>query len=199
MERSRYSIGPVRNPQSQRAVIDAATTLLRTDGYAAFSIDAVARRAGASKPTIYRWWKHKAGLIHEIFDTESENLLSIEETGCLRDELHQLCRNLFTGWRDTASGMALRGLIAEAQQDPRALALLKDEIIPFRLQYPMRVLERAQKRGDIAPSRDLHAAARLLMTLNWHLLLTDSLEEDELLLASIDLVIDGLVVGTTTP
>lgn len=193
MQRSRYSIGPVRNPQSQRAVIDAATTLLRDDGYGAFSIDAVARRAGASKPTIYRWWKHKAGLIQEIFDAESETLLSIEETGCLRDELRQLCRNLFTGWQTSASGVALRGLIAEAQQDSRALALLKDEIIPMRLNYPLRVLERAQERGEIPPERDVRAAARLLMALNWHLLLTQSMEDDELLFASIDLVIDGLI------
>ena len=39
--------------------------LLGEVGYAALSVDAIARQAGTSKPTIYRRWPSKAHLVHE--------------------------------------------------------------------------------------------------------------------------------------
>lgn len=57
----RASIGARRNPASQAAILAAARAVL-AEGYApGLDRDAVSRRAGAGKPTIYRrWWKNKA-------------------------------------------------------------------------------------------------------------------------------------------
>ena len=63
----RRSIGSARNPQSQEAILEAAEAIFADEGYAGFSIEAVARRAKAGKPTIYRWWPSKAHLLLDVY------------------------------------------------------------------------------------------------------------------------------------
>ena len=48
--------GPKRSDASQAAILDAVRDELSERGWREFSVDNVARRAKASKQTIYRWW-----------------------------------------------------------------------------------------------------------------------------------------------
>lgn len=48
--------GPKRSATSQAAILDAVRDELAESGWRSFSVDNVARRAKASKQTIYRWW-----------------------------------------------------------------------------------------------------------------------------------------------
>ncbi|MEL7480997.1 MAG: TetR/AcrR family transcriptional regulator [Pseudomonadota bacterium] len=48
--------GPKRSDASQAAILDAVREELAESGWRSFSVDNVARRAKASKQTIYRWW-----------------------------------------------------------------------------------------------------------------------------------------------
>ena len=48
--------GPKRSDASQAAILDAVRDELSERGWREFSVDNVARRAQASKQTIYRWW-----------------------------------------------------------------------------------------------------------------------------------------------
>ncbi|MEP6730929.1 MAG: TetR/AcrR family transcriptional regulator [bacterium] len=49
-------------------IIAAARELLESDGDESFSIDAVARRAGIARMTIYNQFESKAGLLEALFD-----------------------------------------------------------------------------------------------------------------------------------
>ncbi len=48
--------GPRRSKDSRAAILDATRTELAESGWRKFSVDSVAKRAKASKQTIYRWW-----------------------------------------------------------------------------------------------------------------------------------------------
>ncbi|MEM9669269.1 MAG: TetR/AcrR family transcriptional regulator [Pseudomonadota bacterium] len=48
--------GPKRSESSQAAILEAVRSELSESGWRNFSVDNVARRASASKQTIYRWW-----------------------------------------------------------------------------------------------------------------------------------------------
>ena len=58
-------LGRPRDPRIDDAVLRATVELLGKSGYADLSVDAIARRAGTSKPAIYRRWPSKAHLVHE--------------------------------------------------------------------------------------------------------------------------------------
>lgn len=48
--------GPKRSEESQTAILEATREEMAENGWRKFSVDSVAKRARASKQTIYRWW-----------------------------------------------------------------------------------------------------------------------------------------------
>ena len=48
--------GPTRSEESKAAILEATRIEMAETGWRGFSVDSVAKRASASKQTIYRWW-----------------------------------------------------------------------------------------------------------------------------------------------
>ena len=143
-----------------------------------FSIDAVARRASASKPTIYRWWKGKAALIMEVYEKEREAALTVPDRGSIEQELIMRMRNLWRLWQGTPLGNALRSIIAEAQADPAALTQLREDFLPKRRAWTYTLFDRAVARGEISAQADIESATTLIYSFNWYHLLTDQLGDE---------------------
>lgn len=125
---ARASIGAKRNPESTRAILDAAEAILKEKGLAGLSMDEVARRAQCGKPTLYRWWPTKAALLAEIHgrtlgQTSQRGMASCEECA----------RHWIQTWEATLAGPALRGMLAEAQSsDAAARVLIEQGLEPYR-------------------------------------------------------------------
>jgi AcrR family transcriptional regulator len=188
----RRSIGAVRSPESHRSILEAARAILREHGYAGFSIEAVARRAGASKPTIYRWWGGKAALIMEVYENERETALAVPDIGSLERELAMRMRNLWRLWQRTPLGEALRSIIAEAQIDPAALAQLREDFLPKRQASTVTLFERAIARGEVPEEADFESANTLIYSFNWLHLLTDRLQDESVIERYVGMIVSGL-------
>lgn len=173
----RASIGARRNPATEAAIIAAARDLLEERGYAGFSFDEVARRAGAGKPTLYRWWPTRADLLMEVYSAEKAATMTAPDTGTLPGDLLAYTRALWAFWRDTPTGRAFRGLIAEAQSGEAAQVLLREKFLPERLKDVRAMFERAASRKEIAADaiEDLIA---LYVGFNWFRLTTGRIGDD---------------------
>ncbi len=189
---SRRSIGAVRSPEAHRSILAAAREILDESGYAGFTIEAVARRASASKPTIYRWWKGKAALIMEAYEGERETALSVSDRGSLEQELTIRMRNLWRLWQSTPLGHALRSIIAEAQADAAALAQLREDFLPKRRASTHTLFARAVARGEISPQADIEAATTLIYSFNLYHLLTDQLADETAIEHYVHMIVSGL-------
>ncbi|BBF93123.1 TetR/AcrR family transcriptional regulator [Blastochloris tepida] len=173
----RRSIGARRNPATEAAILAAARDLIAERGYAGFSIEEVARRAGAGKPTIYRWWPTKADLFLTIYRAEKASTIVIPGRGDLVLDLTDYTLALWRFWRTNPAGVAFRALVAEAQADAQALVLLRDRFLPER-RVPMRaLLTAAAERGEISPD-DIDRRVTLWIAFIWYRLLTATLAED---------------------
>src|ERR1700712_5619661 len=113
--KKRTSAGSRRSPEAEAAVLAAAKELTAEKGYAGFSVDEVARRAGAGKTTIYRWYPTKADLFIAIYTDERTTFVTVPDTGSVVQDLVGYTANLWRFWSSNTAGAALRGLIAEAQ------------------------------------------------------------------------------------
>ncbi|TGP53945.1 TetR/AcrR family transcriptional regulator [bacterium M00.F.Ca.ET.230.01.1.1] len=188
--RGRKSIGAKRNPESADAIVEAAEAVLREAGYAGFSIEAVARRARAGKPTIYRWWPSKAALLIEVYQRQKH--VETPDTGNVEDDLAGFLRNLFAHWRDTPSGNVFRSLIAEAQSDETAAVALA-EYSKGRRSHTGLMIERAKARGEVAANVDAGIVADLVAAYAWRHLLSNRLDEDEAAIrAAVRYVVRGI-------
>ncbi|MDP3855841.1 TetR/AcrR family transcriptional regulator [Phenylobacterium sp.] len=196
--RSRASIGAMRNPETHRAILDAAAAVLEESGYAGFSMDAVARRANSSKPTIYRWWRNKAALIMEVYEEASEAALAATDTGSLRGELILRLTTLWTWWEETWGGEGLRSIVAEAQLDPVTLDELRSRFVPRRIEFIRLVFDRAVARGELADASGVEVAVAHLIGTSWLYLLTGRLQEREVIAPHVDAVVKGLATGSST-
>lgn len=172
----RASAGPRRSRASAEAILDAAEALLAEAGYAGFSIEQVARRAGAGKQTIYRWWNGKAALLLDIYSRQKPGLPT-EDTGTLEGDLVSSVRMLFRFWHETPAGRAFRSVIAEAQSDPEAMAALHN-FVAERRDLIETVFRRAQARGELAGDFDLAAALDLVTGYIWERLLIGRIGDD---------------------
>jgi AcrR family transcriptional regulator len=111
--------GRRRSEASRHAILAATMGLLRETGYAAFTMDAVAARAGTGKQTIYRWWSSKGALALDALLEEANAQIPAPETGTLAGDLEAFLGATFRTLRGK-KGLApiLQALMAEAQVDP---------------------------------------------------------------------------------
>lgn len=187
--RRRTSIGGRRNPDSAAAILDAAASILIEEGLGGFSIEAVARRAGAGKPTIYRWWPNKAALLIDVYARQKATVLQAD-TGTLQGDLEDVLGQLFDFWRSTPAGAAFRSIIAEAQSDPQALARLRDFLVERRA-YVREIVERGISRGDLPADADGAAIVEMLFGFAWMRLLTGDLGPPEDIANRVRLILRG--------
>lgn len=173
----RTSIGSQRNPASQAAILAAAETLLSESGLAGFSIEAVARRAKAGKPTIYRWWPSKAALLLEVYHLNKQ-ASPPPDTDNVEEDLFGFTRHLFDYWRQGSAGEVFRSILVEAQYDAQARQALCD-YLDERWKQAGEIIRKGQKRSEIA---DWVIPGMVIETISgfaWSRLLTDRLEIDD--------------------
>ncbi|MEU7630218.1 helix-turn-helix domain-containing protein [Nocardia sp. NPDC049220] len=111
---ARHRLGPHRDPAVDQAVLEAARSLLVERGYGAASIDAIATRAGVSRPAIYRRWPSKAHLIAQaVFpDVDTD-----EVAGDITAEIRKVIRGTIQLFGAPAAREAMPGLMSDMRAD----------------------------------------------------------------------------------
>jgi AcrR family transcriptional regulator len=130
--------------------IHAATLAELTEtGYAALSIDHVAKRARTSKAAIYRRWPSRADLVAATIQHASERDQDMTpNTGHVRADLFAVLRA--AGDRLAGPyGEAARGLITESLADPDATLAAREYLARERNHMITTVLQRAAERGQV--------------------------------------------------
>ena len=70
-----------RNERARLAILDASLALVGELGYDNVSIEAIARRAGVGKQTIYRWWPSKGAVVLEAATHSLDPVVKFPDTG----------------------------------------------------------------------------------------------------------------------
>jgi AcrR family transcriptional regulator len=142
-------------------------------GLHAMSMDDVARRAGVSKATIYRWWPSKELLALDALAEEwaTAPTAGEGETGSLRDDLLARFRPWVRQLNRKPYARVLAGLVAQAQTDPAFAELYREHFIRPRRDATRELLDRARDRGEIGGDTDLELTLDLLYGPIYHRLL----------------------------
>jgi AcrR family transcriptional regulator len=196
---ARPRTGKNRNPATQAAILEAAAEILQESGYGGFTIEAVARRSHAGRPTIYRWWPNKAALILELYVKQTGALMRPSpDTGPLRADLTRQIEKLWHFWKRTPCGRAFRALIAEAQAYPDALEQLREYALPQVREIPRRMFEAARDRQEIGSDANIEIALDMIYGFQWYRLLLDQLDS-KTIKPAVDMLLDGLTLRSGIP
>nr|WP_269205148.1 TetR/AcrR family transcriptional regulator [Motilibacter aurantiacus] len=125
----------------------AALDLLVDVGYEALTMDALAKRARASKATIYRRWAGKAELIVDALAHEHRPE-EVPDTGTLRGDLLALLGAFAAGDRAPEIFAAVAHAV---RTDPRMCEAVQQRLAEPHRRTSARVVERAVERGELGP------------------------------------------------
>ena len=145
--------GRPRDDGREREILATVLELLAEVGYDRLTFEEVARRARASKATLYRRWETKremvvaavkAGPVAESASTSAATI----DTGSLRGDLIALCARLNATMR-AADGATSLMLLQAGLDDPDLCRHIEESTGPTGAKLPESVLRSAIGRGEL--------------------------------------------------
>jgi AcrR family transcriptional regulator len=188
-----------RGADLEAAILDAAWEELSEHGYSALTMDAVAARAGTSRPVLARRWDGRAPLaIAALKRRMGDYPLDVPDRGDVRRELAELLD--LAAKRGTALAQVFTLWSMEyAREKGGTPSDLRTALLAGEADSLALILERAVARGEIAPDKLTPPVASLLPDLmRHHVLTTWSAPDADLRAAWIDTIFLPLVSGHTT-
>lgn len=152
------SRGRPRDPELEGRVFDTAVALYAEGGWAAFTFEAIARRSGVGKSSLYRRWPSRAELLVSTFEARWIRVQHID-TGTLRGDLTELAQMIFANLTGEHSGVNHWSKI-DSMRHPEVGAA----VAPYfeeTISQGRAITHRAADRGEVSESLN----AGLLMDL----------------------------------
>jgi AcrR family transcriptional regulator len=140
--------GRPQDPRRRQAILEAAAYLLAEVGYDRMTVDALAARAGVSKPTIYRRWPGgKLEIVAEALRCKRAEFGGLPDTGTLRGDLLAMLGNVVKSLDVRLAG----GLLSHLSSSDELTELIRGEVVADERRRYAVLLGRAQARGEIRP------------------------------------------------
>ena len=144
-------------------ILAATRRLLSRDGYEGVSIDAIAREAAVSRPTVYRRWPSKAHLVFDaVFDAAGAGDV-LATTGAFETDLRRFVHGVFDFWRRPEVAAATMGILADRHRDAD-LYIRTQQLLDARTRAAFDVLVRdGIRQGVVADDVDIAMAYDVLV------------------------------------
>ena len=156
------------DPTRDAVILQAALDGLVEHGYDRLSMDDIAARAHAGKGALYRRWPSKAALVVDAIVAWrlARSPSDIPDTGSLRGDLDASLREMPDLDESDAMFGVLLGLVTAASRNSELAAALEANVLEVPRRAIREVLDRAVRRGEIPPNRDLSLVADMIIGLN---------------------------------
>ena len=184
-----------RSARVQAAAIAATLAELAEVGYAALSLESVARRAGVHKTTLYRRWGTREELVLESMLARAGEQISVPDTGSLRQDLLELASTAAANAASPEVAAMARAVAGESPRDGR-LAAANRRFWAERLALDAVIVERAIERGEAAVGTDPELVIEAVLgPIHLRLLLTGEPVDRPFVEGIVDVVVDGVALS----
>ncbi|MEM9407478.1 MAG: TetR/AcrR family transcriptional regulator [Acidobacteriota bacterium] len=155
-----------RSAAADEAILESAKELFTESGLAAVTMEAIARRAGVGKQTVYRRYANRDAVLAAGWLREAETLVEVPRGRSLESDLRRFLERLFEALQST--GDALRRLLGQAQFDDSLREAVRDAFIEQRRSVLMELIER-----HLGPDRrrEVETVVDMLYGAMWYRLL----------------------------
>lgn len=154
-------LGRPRDKNVHRKILDTTLLLLKTHSLRDLTIESIARKAGVSKVTIYRWWESKAQLVIEAFMEAHLVRTPMQRDLPPGERLARHIRMLAEQYADFP-GQVVAQIIADGQYDGDTLRAFRELFHYGRRAMVREVLEEWRRSGEIDPDMHIEALMDLL-------------------------------------
>jgi AcrR family transcriptional regulator len=153
--------GRPRDPRTRAAILTAARALLERGGLTAVTIEAIAQKAGVSRPTIYRYWSNAPAVAMAAF-LEASGAPDAARSArtplaALRGQLHAVA-DAFAA----PTGRSVAAMVAAAQSETELAKAFRHEFIARNRDATRLLLERCIEDRLVVPPADVELALDLI-------------------------------------
>lgn len=153
--------GRHRSLEAEAAILKAALYLLERQPLRKVTADAIARRAGVSKATIYKWWPNKSLVALDAYLAGMSEQVPVPDTGSAERDFTQQLKSVMAFYTSPL-GRLFCQFIAEGQSDPALLALFRERFLYARRDTARVMWERGVQRGEIRKDVDAEIVLDLI-------------------------------------
>jgi AcrR family transcriptional regulator len=139
--------GRPRTPGAEEKILNAALDEYGERGWAGFTMDAVARRAGVGKSTVYLRWPDKDALLTDAVTNRGMELTAVD-TGTLEGDLRQLALNLLRHFHSPGGWASLR-VTFDCASSPERLGDFSEAVSQVHGRQVEQICLRAVERGEM--------------------------------------------------
>ncbi len=154
--------GRPRSESSRKSILDSTRRLLTHTTVQKLSIEAIAKKAGVGKTTIYRWWPNKSAVIMEaIFSQPAfNNVLPTPRNGVqgVTQQLDKLCRQM-----SGKNGRLVAEIVGEAQSNPEALKIFIQTYLQDRYDTLSSYIDGGKQTGEFDTELDTDSAIDVVL------------------------------------
>lgn len=147
--------GRRRDPAIDVKIRAATRALLGEVGYGRLSMEAVAARAGVSKPTLYLRYPTRTVLVFDAIFGQTKTR-PVPDTADLRADLKEAYRWAVDEFSSPEARAAIPGLLADIAGSAEHGRLIRTAVIGPEYERVRDRLVRAQSSGELRPDADLN-------------------------------------------
>lgn len=162
-QRSSARGGRPRDPHIDAAVLAATLAALDESGYRHLALEDVARRAGTTKPAVYRRWPGRQHLVLAALAARLGRA-TVPDTGCTMCDLNEGIGVFLDAFRQIRPDV-LVSLLADCTADPQLRAEFMATLFDPPRAAVAAMLDRAVRRGDLRADADRDLVLDLLGSL----------------------------------
>jgi AcrR family transcriptional regulator len=148
---------PAGRPRSERArrdILEAAYKLLKTKGFQAVGSHEIAKAAGVSSATLYRWWNSREEIMLDACFEHMKPVLAVSGRGSALARLRRYV--LYVGeFLSSADGVIMARLFTGIHDDPKLRQMFLVRYVVPRRQMQRRFIGEAIAAGQLRRGTDL--------------------------------------------
>lgn len=147
------TMGRPRNEQTRKAILKAAFRLLKKQGFEGVSSQQIARDAGVSTATLYRWWKNKQAIVLDAYLETTRELLPFGEGGSPLNRLRDYTVRM-AAFLKSEDGRVFLRLMLGIQDNPTLRKAFYQKVFLPRRAEGCKVVEEAIAAGELPKTVD---------------------------------------------
>jgi len=187
----------VKQPRITEALTRALFVEWARCGYAALSLESVAKRARVGKAALYRRWPSKFAMVVDRLEAVGLNITQVADTGTLREDILANLRSLRSALRHRIVRQILADLHAEMLRNPQLAERVRSRLQLERRSRGRVIYERAIARGELPAGGDFELLNDLgAAALYWRQIVTGAKTDDSYLNLLAEVVLASASLST---
>jgi AcrR family transcriptional regulator len=147
------TLGRPRSEESRQGILEAAYELLKTKGFRSIGSHEIAKAAGVSSATLYRWWTSKEEILFDACFEHMRPILAVSSAGSGLSRLRRYALRA-TEFLRSEDGAVMARLLIGIRDDTRLHQMFLQRYMMPRRQIQRQIIEEAIASGELKRTTD---------------------------------------------